>query len=381
VPNALRILVVLQPLLALTHGFASEMKPVPQPRFTASISCQSSSCHGGGVGNDQYCTWEKKDPHSRAHAVLSTSRSARMAEALGIPDPQKSSRCTVCHSPMRALPPERFVKGALPEKGVSCESCHGPAEPWILFHTRKDTTHAQRVAAGLRELTDLYSRANTCVACHLNIDGALVAQGNHPEMFFELDGQMQAQPPHYADQGAWIGPRAWLAGQGVALREISWKLASEPNRDDLVLRWKALAWLLSITGSFPESIQQSGNYKTTQAAADQLARTAANSPWSQKRVSELLKTYSALGSEFSQSPLPPSELVRKSEVLVMAIDRLWVSLKKETGTVSGEMDQAIVALTNLAKAQAAFDPAEFGQCLDKLRDCFSRLGLPKPGKS
>ncbi len=380
-PNALRILVALQPLWALTHGFAAEQKPLSQPRFTASISCQSSSCHGGGVGNDQYCIWEKKDPHSRANAVLSTARSARMAEALGIQDPQKSARCTVCHSPMRALPPERFVKGAAPEKGVSCESCHGPAEPWILFHTRKDITHAQRVAAGLRELTDLYSRANTCVACHLNIDGALVSQGNHPEMFFELDGQMLAQPPHYTDQGAWVGPRAWLAGQGVALREISWKLVSEPNREDLVHRWKALVWLLSKTGSLPESIQRSADYKTTQIAADQLAKTAAKSSWSQKRASELLKSYSALGTEFSQSELSPAELVRKSEVLVMAIDRLWVGLKKETGATSGEIDEAIVALTNLAKAQAAFNPSEFGQALNKLRDSLASLNPSKPGKS
>jgi hypothetical protein len=381
VPNTLRILVALQSLLLLTPVLAAEKKGLPQPKFTASISCQSSSCHGGGVGSDQFCVWEKKDPHSRANAVLATARSARMAEALGIADPQKSARCTACHSPMRSLPPERFVKGALPEKGVSCESCHGPAEPWILFHTRKDVTHAQRVAAGLRELTDLYSRANTCVACHLNIDAQLVAQGNHPEMFFELDGQMQAQPPHYSDQGSWIGPRAWLSGQGVALRELSWKLASEPNREDLVHRWKALVWLLAKSGALPDSIHDSAPYQKMQAAADQMARSAARDTWPAPRASELLKTYASLSDEFSQTSIPAPHLVRKAEVLVMALDRLWVGIKKETGATALDVDQNIVELTNLAKAQAAFSSQEFAESLKKLRDALSKISQQKNGKS
>jgi polysaccharide export outer membrane protein len=169
-----------------------------RPAFAGSQSCMSSSCHGGGVGKDQGIIWAKKDPHSRADAVLSTARSARMAEALKIPDPKVSVRCTVCHSPMETLPAERFslLKNFEPEKGVSCESCHGASEPWVRFHTRPDVSHAQRVAAGLRELTDLYARANACVACHLNLDPEIANVGRHPELSTKVpvrpDGKITA---------------------------------------------------------------------------------------------------------------------------------------------------------------------------------------------
>ena len=42
--------------------------------------------------------------------------------------------------------------------------------------------------------------------------GGFIGAG-HPEMFFELDGQMVAEPPHWKDEGTWLGPRAWLTGQ------------------------------------------------------------------------------------------------------------------------------------------------------------------------
>jgi hypothetical protein len=146
-------------LLALV---ASILTASAADRFIGWQSCATSGCHGGGKGNDQVLTWKKQDPHSRAYGILISERSKRMAEALGIGDAAKSAQCTVCHSPMQSAAPEKIASSLKePNHGVSCEACHNPAENWLRFHTRPDISHAQRVAAGLRDLESTYQRANT----------------------------------------------------------------------------------------------------------------------------------------------------------------------------------------------------------------------------
>jgi len=81
-------------------------------------------------------------------------------------------------------------------EGVSCENCHGPAENWLRAHTRSDWTHADRTFAGMRDLKNLYVRANNCVACHQTVELPLLKAG-HPELIFELDGQSVSEPKHW----------------------------------------------------------------------------------------------------------------------------------------------------------------------------------------
>jgi hypothetical protein len=193
----------------------------------------------------------QEDFHARAYAVLVTARSARMAEALSLPAAASSERCTICHSPFQSLAPVRRAETAYPDEGVSCESCHAAAGPWLRGHTRKDWTYATRVGAGLRDLRNFYVRANTCVACHQNLAADLL-QAGHPELTFELDGQAVAEPKHWRDQDPASGPRAWLVGQAVAWREISWMLAnSETPAADAIDRWSALNWLLAKSDGEP----------------------------------------------------------------------------------------------------------------------------------
>ena len=222
--------------------------PLRTDQFIGAAGCKSSSCHGGaGEKRSQYLTWVKQDFHSRAYAVLVNARSARMAETLALPVAQTSARCTVCHSPLQAVAPSRLTPTAQPDEGVSCENCHGAAGQWLRGHTRRDWTYAISVGAGMRDLRNFYVRANTCVACHQNLDADLLAAG-HPELTFELDGQSVAEPKHWRDEDPWSGPRAWLVGQAVALREMSWALANSETPDaDAAARWSALVWLLAKT--------------------------------------------------------------------------------------------------------------------------------------
>ena len=228
-----------------------------------------------------------------------------MAETLGLPAAQESSRRTVCHSPFQSVTPARLAPTAHPDESVSCESCHSAAEPWLRGHTRKDWNYAMRVTAGMRDLRSLYVRANTCVACHQNLDSDITKAG-HPELTFELDGQSVAEPKHWRDDDPFSGVRAWLVGQAVALREISWALSKNETPDaEEIHRWKGLAWLLAKATAQQTNLPVIGQpggttsrsvFTGAQGQADLLARRAAES-----RLSDDLATEQLCGDGTSQS--------------------------------------------------------------------------------
>ena len=277
--------------------------------FVGSIGCKSSSCHGGaGPKRSQYITWSLKDFHTKAYAVLLNSRSERMAEGLGIGPAQSSARCTVCHSPMQAVAPSRLTHTVPPDEGVSCETCHGAAGGWLRGHTRKDWTYNTRVAAGMRDLKNLYVRANACVACHQNLAPDLLKAG-HPDLFFELDGQSVAQPKHWKDEEPWSGLRQWLTGQAVALREMSWALARDPQNDAFsIARWDGLAWLCATATSLasipspvsqPSGTPEMSDFTSMQTQADALARRASASNWTDNSARSLLVALASVDAEFT----------------------------------------------------------------------------------
>ncbi len=299
------------------------------------------------------------------------ARSLRIAENLGITDPVKDARCTVCHNPLRTLPNSLFTPAALEKRdtGVSCETCHGKAESWLRFHTRLDITHEQRVAAGMREMRDLYGRANVCVACHLNIDSGLVRAG-HPEMFLELDGQTATQPPHWVekDNDPWFGPREWLTGQAADLRELSWKLARTPTDEALRARVKGLLWLLRLThaGSSALKSVEVTDPKAVRTAADSLAHTAAHQKWSRDSTASLLSAMAQSNTSFRDDRLSSDERRRRAEVLVQAAGRLWQALQANGAPPQPLLDTALNLSTNEARAQQAFDPLRFAAALQQV---------------
>jgi hypothetical protein len=354
-----------------TQAHGADEPTIAKAQFTGAQSCASTSCHGGGAGHGESLIYAKRDRHAVAAGILAKGTSLRIAEALGIQgDPGKAAQCTVCHSPMEAVAPERLVKGLKADRGVSCEACHGAADPWLRFHTRPDVTYQQIVSVGLRDLNDLYGRANACVSCHLNLDESIRRAG-HPELFFELDGQSVAQPPHYKDERPSLGPR-WLTGQAAALREISWKLASHPD-DALAARWKALVWLLRKADAGGKELADGGDFKTMQSAADRLARNGARTRWTRNQIMDLLAVYVSAHPEFGDAKTEKNEQRRRAEVLVPAIDRLWAAWKKEGGPVSPAFDPALDAALRSAREQEDFDPARFAAALLELDGALKQI--------
>jgi hypothetical protein len=360
-------------------GFAAEVKQTPEPgaAFVGAIGCRSSSCHGGaGPKRSQYITWSRYDFHTKAFAVLINARSARIAETLGSTPAQANARCTVCHSPLQSVAQTRLAATAHPDEGVSCESCHGAAGPWLRGHTRRDWNYATRVSAGMRDLRSLYVRANTCVACHQNVEPALLNAG-HPELTFELDSQSANEPPHWADTDPWSGPRAWLTGQAVALREISWALSRGEANESERARGNALAWLLAKTTAVdsglpkipePPPFATASDFGAILRSADDLARRAAQWNVTEGVVLRLMRAFASSDADFANGDAASQPvLARRAERLVLALERLQLTLDKNRGAplpITAQMK----LLAEDVRPLNNFDAARFAGHLGNVRN-------------
>jgi hypothetical protein len=343
-------------------------------QFLGAAGCKSSSCHGGaGEKRSQYITWTQLDFHARAYAVLVNARSTRMAETLGLGQAQASSRCTVCHSPFQSVEPSRLSSSARADEGVSCESCHNAAARWLRGHTRSDWTYAMRVTAGIRDLRNYYVRANTCVACHQNLEPDLAAAG-HPELRFELDGQSVAQPKHWRDEPG-TGAKGWLVGQAVALRELSWALGNREKPDpESIAQWNGLVWLLGKVTEhqtrFP-IIDGAGATSThaefigMQDRADSVARTAAAASFGSDFALAMFHTLSGSDSEFMQSRDSRDILYQRAQRLVIGLFRLSVAAGLDSDANPSPENRPLV---ETIQTRDSFDPARFATALATYRE-------------
>jgi hypothetical protein len=260
-----------------------------------------------------------------------------------------------------------------PEEGVSCECCHGPAQNWLRSHTRPDWTEADRVEAGMRDLQNLYVRANTCVACHQTVSGPLL-QAGHPELMFELDGQCAAEPRHWREPASWNRAQAWYVGQAVALREMSWQLAREPGSDNrLPARWRALVWLMQKLDGLTPALSGLGkitpdanpaNLLATQQGADALARTAATGvTWDDELARQALARLAGTAGDFASGTDAGELPARRAERLVLALDRLLLAQKP--GPPAAATQQDLNELFKLAQSVPDFRPADFAATLTR----------------
>jgi len=344
-----------------------------EQKFIGAVGCRSSSCHGGaGEKRNQYVTWSRQDFHARAYAILLDARSARMAESAGIGEAQSSARCTVCHSPLQSVAQTRLAPTAHPDEGVSCESCHGAAGPWLRGHTRTDWNYATRINAGMHDLRNLYVRANACVACHQNIDNQLLKAG-HPALVFELDSQSIDQPKHWHDDDSLNGPRAWLTGQAVALREEAWRSQTDPDpAPDMQETSIALAWLLAkltaLDASLPRVLEpSSSDLEPVQKQADELARRAASWNPGADSLMSILRSLAATDPDFAVTKQVSAQtLFYRAKRLTLALDRLTAALSANRGAPL-KIDNDLTALRESVHSFDNFDAARFAGQLREFR--------------
>jgi hypothetical protein len=355
--------------------------------FLGANSCASSSCHGGGgAGQNQFLVWSLKDFHSqRPPATLATARSKQIADALNIKDATADARCTVCHAPLSSVPENLRGENFKVSEGVSCESCHGPAENWLRPHTRADYARADRTAAGMRDLQNLYVRANICVACHQNVDTDILAAG-HPELIFELDGQSAAEPKHWSAEKNGNGAQAWLVGQFVALREMSWQIAKEKSpAEDEINRWSGLYWvskiaLRSISDMAGDNTLPAAPAEAVKAAelvrseADKTAQHHAAAAWTDDLTRKMLFAVAASSESFRDGSISQNLQARRAGRLVLALDRLVAALPelKNNAPVQSALNQ----LFKLAQSIPDFDSAKFAAALTDFSRALARSNAP-----
>jgi hypothetical protein len=363
--------------------WASDADAIAQPpKFVGAQSCSSSSCHGGAENNrNQYLVWSTRDfHHLRPYATLETARSERIAEVLRIAHPAQDQRCTVCHAPFHTVPAGLLRQETRISEGVSCENCHGPAENWLRSHTRPDWSHEQRVQAGMRDLKNLYVRANTCVACHQVVDRDL-QQAGHPELIFELDGQEVAQPRHGRRSMDKPGPQIWLVGQAVALREMSRALAREnsPN-DKLAARVAGLFWLVQAAGTAegqwpriePDAFAPTAEQlEKLHLWSDQFAKRVSEFRWSEGLTRKCLASLAGMGGAFGETRIPMPLHARRAERLVLALDRLVTGLG--IAFADPALGRATDRLFDAAQSLPDFDPQQFADNLKEFHTGVSRI--------
>ena len=335
-------------------------------RYVGAVTCQSSMCHGGASpSRDQFTIWSHSDFHSRSYATLVTARSVQIAAGAGISDATKSPSCTVCHAPLAG---HDLAPTATITEGVSCEACHGGAAAWLRSHTRPDYSYSDRVDSGMKNMRSAFVRANTCVACHQVIDPALIKAG-HPELTFEMDGQAASEPRHWTEKADWFGPKAWIVGQAVALREVCHEIREIPNPTDseLYKQMLALVWVLDATRL--EAAPVIGDPVTAYAAwGNALAQTLSSRDWKPSLTGDTLTALAGTSISFADDKVPNAERELRAERLVLGLDRLFKSLHGES-SAPGQAELA--ALFDAVQDRTQFDPQKFSQLLQKFSDAIA----------
>jgi len=217
-------------------------------------SCAATSCHGSvkpiagsRILQNEYSTWILKDKHSRAYQVLTQDVGERMARILKLgTKAEEAPKCLACHA-LYTTEQQRGRPFSISE-GVSCESCHGPAQGWLGQHTAKDSPekHAKSVELHLTDTRGIIPRTEKCLECHMGtkekfVDHEMIAAG-HPDLYFELDSFSAVMPRHWnqprqsasgqpVEDAAWVGVRDWSTGQAIQLsahmNRLIWRAKNE----------------------------------------------------------------------------------------------------------------------------------------------------------
>lgn len=169
-------------MLAAAPSVAAQPPQCDPTKIMSAAAC--AKCHSAEVG-----VWQQT-PHAQTFETLHRNPQAQqIALRLGQSSIKRNDICLDCHytsQTERDLP--RIVAG------VSCESCHGAARDWITVHSdyggptasrqSESEQHriqriAQSVALGMRNPSNVYSMARSCLQCHTVPNEQLVNVGGH----------------------------------------------------------------------------------------------------------------------------------------------------------------------------------------------------------
>ena len=148
-----------------------------------------------------------KDVHSQAYEFIKpdvSDLSDQICDQLQITDISQARQCLSCHAnwlPDREQPPPTY------QRGVACESCHGPSEKWEGLHWRTDWRAkpvAEKESLGMVDVRNPIKRAEQCFSCHIGnvaqgkiITHDMYAAGHPPLPSIEIESFARQMPRHW----------------------------------------------------------------------------------------------------------------------------------------------------------------------------------------
>ncbi len=169
----------LDELVLLKKIKEKKAKPFASAKVVSSQKC--GTCH-----SQELKQWERT-PHFKTFSELRTKGKSIMTK-MGLKGSiKRSGECMNCH--FTTEPSGSKLKAI---SGVSCESCHGPAQDWLFIHndyqgfTRetepaeiKAKRHAKSSDLGMNLPENTYAVIENCYRCHSITNEKLVNIGGH----------------------------------------------------------------------------------------------------------------------------------------------------------------------------------------------------------
>jgi len=208
------------------------------------------------------------DKHSLAFLLLKGERGQQMGRLLGMKDVTQEQQCLSCHANWQ----QGFEKPPHFEKGVSCESCHGPSLQWDRPHSELSwrlESPAAKSALGMIDVRNPVRRAEQCYSCHIGnapegkiVTHEMYAAGHPPLPGIEIESFAEQMPAHWrtlAEKGDfqhreeylklnspqdpqgedWPHTKNTIIGGMVALRESLELITDQAHQDST--EWPELA--------------------------------------------------------------------------------------------------------------------------------------------
>jgi hypothetical protein len=232
-------------------------------QMQGTASCAAAACHNSaaltGTHGREFALALQRDPsdqraldrHADAYQTLFSSRSRQIEQRLRGLDsaaearPETNALCLRCHvHPDFDKQASREIDGIRQfrlEDGVSCETCHGPAQHWRAEHFRPGWSAlsvAERSARGMADTLAVQGRVRLCVDCHvgsrdMDVNHDLIAAG-HPRLNFEFSSYHFFLHRHWDPSRNRAEPdfeeRGWALGQLAAGRAALQLLAERAER-------------------------------------------------------------------------------------------------------------------------------------------------------
>jgi hypothetical protein len=185
--------------LLMIFGLAADGAVASDPAKTVGPNA-CGECH-----KQEVAAWQESHHFKTFRDLPRNDKGKEIADKMGVKRIRGESLCLNCHYTVQQKDGREE-----PVAGISCESCHSPAQDWIKVHSgfsgKKEKEETKEEAAarwklaeqkGMIRLANLYQIAKNCYSCHVVPQEDLVNKGGHKAgSAFELVSWSQGEVMH-----------------------------------------------------------------------------------------------------------------------------------------------------------------------------------------